>query len=312
MKKRIFKILSSICLVSTLSLSFISCDKQEIIDMVKNDIENKIEEGIGNSPADEGIKYGISRVHFIDTGNSDSILVENNGEYMLIDAGDNDDDETVVSYLKNKGITKLKYVVMTHPHADHIGGMDSVIKDFDIEKIISGQGVSTSKTYEKVLTEIKNKGYKMYAPKDGEVMNLGAGVLEFYNSQNKDYGDELNNSSVIVKYRNGEDDFLFMGDAEKEIEDKIKNVIGDIEVLKAGHHGSNSSSDSSFLQNITPEHIMVMCGANNKYGHPHQEVIDRYESIGARVYRSDIDGDIVFSSSGSGNPTIINKGINFN
>ena len=289
MSRKLNKILCSLSLVIPLSLTLIGCEKIQKAPYI--DDPTHLENIAINS-----------KVHFIDTGNSDSILVENNNEYLLIDAGDNDDDEKIISYLKNEGVTELKYVVMTHPHADHIGGMDSVIKAFDISKLISGQGIANTTTYEKVLNEAKNKGYKLYAPKDGEKLQLGSGILEFYNAQNREYGNELNNSSVVVKYTNGEDDFLFMGDAEKEIENNIKDKIGDIEVLKAGHHGSSSSSSLDFIKAITPEDVVILCGKDNKYGHPHKEVLEEFNNLNINIYRSDEDGDIIFESNGDGEP----------
>lgn len=299
MNRKLNKILCSLSIVLSLSIGLIGCGKANEIHYIDD-----------NSNLETTVDVGNSKVHFIDTGNSDSILIENNNEFMLIDAGDNDDDEKVVSYLKNQGVSKLKYIVMTHPHADHIGGMDSVIKEFDIEKVISGQGLSNTVTYEKVLKEMQNKGYKLYAPKDGEDFKLGSGTLKFYNVMNKDYGNELNNSSVVVKYSNGADDFLFMGDAEKEVEDKLKNEIGDIEVLKAGHHGSSSSSNELFIKAVTPENVVITCGKDNKYGHPHQEVIAEFNKLGINIYRNDELGDIIFESNGNGNPKTTSQNSN--
>lgn len=237
-------------------------------------------------------------VHFIDTGNSDSILIEDNGEFMLIDGGDTDDDELVNNYLKSAGVTKLKYVLATHPHADHIGALDTVIKNFDVETLLLGSGTATTKTYESMILSAKEKGLKFTKPKDGEVYTLGEGILKFYNSNN-DGDSNLNNASVITLYSHGEDDFLFTGDAEKEVELLYKDIIGDIEVLKVGHHGSSSSSSIEFLKATTPEYAVILTGENS-YGHPHKEVMENLEDLGIEVFRSDESGDIVATSTGDG------------
>ena len=241
---------------------------------------------------------GNSYVHFIDTGNSDSILIEDNGEFMLIDGGDVDDDKVVDDYLKSIGVTKIKYLLMSHGHADHIGAFDTVVKNYDIEYVLAGNGTATTKTYESFVLAMKEKSLKFTKPEENKVYKLGNGELKFYNVNSTDVSD-LNNTSVIALYSHGEDDFLFTGDAETSIELKYKDIIGDIDVLKAGHHGSATSSSEVFLKTVKPEYVVLLTGENS-YGHPHKEVVDLLEKLSIETYRSDESGDIIATSTGNG------------
>lgn len=244
-------------------------------------------------------KKEISTVHFIDTGNSDSILIENSNEFALIDGGDLDDDEKVVNYLKQENVSTLKYVIISHPHADHIGALDTVLKEFKVENLIVGTGVSNTKSYEAILREAKKlENMNKVKVKEGEILKLGSGELKFYNTEKNNYKD-LNNKSLVVKYSNGEDDFLLMGDAEREVELDIRDVVGDVEVLKVGHHGS-SSSTKDLLEKIKVDLAVITCGENNKYGHPHKETMNLLNEKKIQTCRSDLNGDIIVTSSGNG------------
>ena len=238
------------------------------------------------------------RVNYIDVGQGDSIFIQlPNNETMLIDAGEAYKSENVINYLNNLGIKKIDYVVGTHPHTDHIGGLEEVINTFDIGSIYMPRASSTSKTYEDLLTTISNKGLKIKTAKSGVVVldddNL---KLEFI-APNSDSYSELNNYSAVLKLTYLDNTFLFMGDAETLSEDEITYDV-DADVIKVGHHGSDSSSGIEFVKKVSPEYAIIMVGEGNSYNHPYQSIIDRYESVGAKVLRTDLDGNIVCDSDG--------------
>lgn len=241
---------------------------------------------------------GTLRVNYIDVGQGDSIFIQlPNNQTMLIDAGEAYKSDNVINYLNNLGITKIDYVIGTHPHTDHIGGLENVINTFDIGSIYMPRAGSTSKTYEDLLTTISSKGLKVKTAKSGVVVldedNL---KLEFI-APNSDSYSELNNYSAVLKLTYLDNTFLFMGDAETLSEDEITNEIK-ADVIKVGHHGSDSSSSLEFVKKVSPEYAIIMVGVGNSYNHPYQSIIDRYESVGAKVLRTDLDGNIVCDSDG--------------
>ena len=238
------------------------------------------------------------RVNYIDVGQGDSIFIElPNKETMLIDAGEAYKSENVINYLNNLGIKKIDYVVGTHPHTDHIGGLEEVINTFDIGSIYMPRASSTSKTYLDLLTAISNKGLKVKTAKSGVVVldddNL---KLEFI-APNSDSYSELNNYSAVLKLTYLDNTFLFMGDAETLSENEVTCDV-EADVIKVGHHGSDSSSGIEFVKKVSPEYAIIMVGEGNSYNHPYQSIIDRYENVGAKVLRTDLDGNIVCDSDG--------------
>lgn len=242
---------------------------------------------------------GTLRVNYIDVGQGDSIFIQlPNNETMLIDAGEAYKSDNVINYLNNLGITKIDYVIGTHPHTDHIGGLEEVINTFDIGSIYMPRASSTSKTYEDLLTTISSKGLKVKTAKSGVVVldedNL---KLEFI-APNSDSYSELNNYSAVLKLTYLDNTFLFMGDAETLSEEEITSEIK-ADVIKVGHHGSDSSSSLEFVKKVSPEYAIIMVGEGNSYNHPYQSIIDRYESVGAKVLRTDLDGNIICDCDGS-------------
>ena len=239
------------------------------------------------------------RVNYIDVGQGDSIFIQlPNNETMLIDAGEAYMSKNVINYLNNLGITKIDYVVGTHPHTDHIGGLEEVINTFDIGSIYMPNAISTSKTYEDLLTTISNKGLKVKTAKSGVVILSEDNLkLEFIAPNSDDYSN-LNNYSAVLKLTYLDNTFLFMGDAETLSEDEITSDVN-ADVIKVGHHGSDSSSGIEFVKKVSPEYAIIMVGEGNSYNHPYQSIIDRYESVGAKVLRTDLDGNIICDSDGA-------------
>jgi len=239
------------------------------------------------------------KVHFLAVGQADSILVQSGEHFMLIDAGNNNDAGFVVNYLKKLGVNKLDYVVGTHPHEDHIGGLDAIIDTFDVGKVLMPKVTTTTKTFEDVLKAIKKKGLKITAPVPGSTWEIGSAKVEVLAPNSKSY-DSLNNYSIVLKVTYGENVFLFTGDAEAVSEGEMleKNYELAADVLKVGHHGSSTSTTDAFLKKVSPDYAVISVGKDNKYGHPHQETLAKLVKKDVKVYRTDEQGTIVFSSDG--------------
>lgn len=219
---------------------------------------------------------------------------------MLIDAGPNTAKDKVISYLRNNEISKLDYVVATHPHEDHIGNMADVINNFEIGQFIAPKVTHTSKTFKNMVSALKSKGLKIKVANSGDRFNLGNVQVDILAPNNSNY-ENLNNYSVVLKLKFGNRSFIFTGDAESisegEILQKQLDVKGD--VLKVGHHGSSTSSTDRFVQAINPKYAVISVGSNNKYGHPNEVVLNRLSGRNIKIYRTDKQGDIVVTTNGN-------------
>ena len=240
---------------------------------------------------------GNLKVYFIDVGQADSILIENNNNYMLVDAGNNYDGALLVNYFKSIGINSFKYVIGTHPHEDHIGGMDDIINNFEIENYLMPDKISTSKTFEDVLDSLINKNMKYTVPNINDEYILGdANIKVIYIDSNS---NNANDSSIVLKLTFGNNSFLLTGDASSVVEKKI--LDGDIEsdVLKLGHHGSQYSTSNEFLDKVNPKYAVISVGDNNKYDHPKKVTLNKLDYRNIKLYRTDRDGTIIFTSDGT-------------
>ena len=229
------------------------------------------------------------RVYCFDVGQGDSILVVNNGKTMLIDASTNDMGSRVVGYLQNLGIKKIDYLVGTHPHEDHIGGLDNVIKNFDIGTIYMPRTPATTKTFEDVVDAIADKKLKVTTPSIGDKFNVGnANCKVMYIGDNK---EEFNECSIVIQMEFNGVKYLFTGDANYNVENSRQ--WEEIDVLKVAHHGSSSSSIKSFLNQTKPKVSLISVGKDNDYGHPTKSALNRLNKIGSKIYRTDEDETIM-------------------
>lgn len=249
----------------------------------------------------------LLEVHMIDVGQADSIYVKlPNEEHLLIDAGENADGDLVVNYLKDQGVTTLDYVIGTHPDADHIGGLDVVINSFEIERVFLPNRPHTTKTFEDVLDAIENKGLTFEVGEAGmALLTLSidgkAFTLEILSPSSEHIEDyDNNNASIVLKMIYGKTSILFMGDAEAPVEADLLEAGVDLRanILKVGHHGSKTSSTDAFLQAVQPQVALISAGVNNKYNHPTPEVLERLDTMGIDIYRTDLLGTIILTSDG--------------
>ena len=239
--------------------------------------------------------------HFIDVGKADSIYINCKDKNILIDGGEKDTYNNVLEYLKKKSVKVLDLVVASHPHSDHIGGLPEVLNEFEVKKIlmpkVKDSIVPTSKVYEKFLLAIDKNNISVETPTPGKEMNLGDLKIEIF-APNKQY-DDLNNNSIVLKTTYKNISFLFTGDAEKESEHDMlgKNFNLKSTVLKVGHHGSKTSTSKEFLKAVSPEYA-VICVGEDKYNLPKKETLNKLKDVGAKIYRTDLNGTVVLATNG--------------
>jgi len=248
------------------------------------------------------VQTSLLKVHFIDVGQGDSVLILTpSGKTMLIDGGKNDKGHLVKEYIGSLGVNKIDVVVGTHPHEDHIGGLDVIVDNFDIGSIYLPKKSTTTKTFEDLLVSIKNKGLKIKTAAADTGINIDPEInIQMLAPISTNY-DDINNYSAVIKVTYKSSSFLFTGDAEALSEKEILSKGCDIkaDVLKVGHHGSNSSTTSKFLKEVSPDFAIISVGLNNEYNHPHQATLKRLSSANVRIYRTDKHGTITALSDGN-------------
>ncbi|MGM9949734.1 MAG: S-layer homology domain-containing protein [Lysinibacillus sp.] len=239
-------------------------------------------------------------VHFIDVGQGDSIFIQTpNGKSMLIDGGTRAAGSTVVNYLKSKGVSSIDYVVATHPDADHIGGLIDVFAAFQVDHFINSGKEHTTATYEDLLAAVLKEGSTYTEPNTGATFQLDQGISVQVLHANKNATDN-NDASLVMKLKYNDVAFMLMGDADQAIETKVASQYDvSAQILKAGHHGSNTSSGLNFMKKVNPQAVILSYGKDNSYGHPHTEVLSAIRTVGASAYATAGTGSVVVSTDGT-------------
>ena len=239
-------------------------------------------------------------VHFIDVGQADCILLECDGEYALIDAGNRADGEMVVQYLTDEGVERLSLVVGTHPHEDHIGGLPDVLAAFPVNTVWFSHYPYTNSVVDNFLHWVKLRGVPLTQPRIKDVYQLGDATLRVLGPVKTDYED-VNDLSLVIRVDHGDRSFLFAGDMERIAEiDLIESGANvDADVLKVGHHGSYSSTSYRFLREVMPTYAVICVGRNNEYGHPHSDPLSRLEDADVTIFRTDLHYTIRASCDGT-------------
>lgn len=240
-------------------------------------------------------------VHFLDVGQADCILIKTpRQKAILIDSGKNSDEDDVVFYIKSQGIDTIDAVVGTHPHEDHIGGLDAVISSFNIGKIYMPQVSHSTQTFEDVLNAIKNKGLKVTNAFAGTIIDVDTTLKIEMLAPNSQTYEDINNYSAVVKLTYNNISFLFTGDAESVLEQEMISKGYDLKanVLKVGHHGSATSTIAQFLKKVSPEYAVISVGKDNSYGHPDNLILNRLKTFGVEVFRTDESGTVIAISDG--------------
>ncbi|GKX66778.1 ComEC/Rec2 family competence protein [Inconstantimicrobium mannanitabidum] len=280
--KKIFSYFLSIAIIFT-CITLTSCSKS------------------ADSSIDNLTETSALRIHYIDVGQGDAILIQVNHKNFLIDSGPSDSQSKILGYLKNLHINKFDYILATHPHEDHIGNMTAIIKKYDITTFLAPKVTTNTSTFKNMLLALKNKNMHINAIKAGsKVINLGENITVEVLSPNNSSYEELNNYSPMIKLTYGSRSFLFVGDAQKEVEQEVlsKNYDVKADVLKVGHHGSSTSTSNEFLKKVNPSIAVISVGANNSYKHPNKSVIDRLKESSIKIYRTDNDGNIIIDCDG--------------
>lgn len=255
-----------------------------------------------DSIAEEPITAGPSypyQIHFINVGQGDAVLIRSHDHNMLVDGGGR--NSGLVKYLKELGIRKLDIVMASHPHADHIGGLIEVLEAFIVYEVIDNQVPHTTQTYNEYLTVIDRMDIPFTRGIKGLERKMGEGAYFEILHPRDPAGRDLNNASLVANVSMGELNVLLTGDIEKEVE---RSLVKDdslalrAEILKVPHHGSSSSNSAAFLEAVSPRISIIMCGDDNRYGHPHTETLQWLQGMDTEVYRTDVHGTVVVSYDG--------------
>lgn len=248
------------------------------------------------------VNPNLMYVHYINVDQGDAILIQVNNKNLLIDSGPKSHKKQLVKFLNDLNISKLDYVIATHPHEDHIGNMNTVLNSYKVQSFYAPKVYSYTKSFEQMIDSLKSNNLKINPIKRGcNTINLGFQTnVEVFSPINDTY-DNDNNYSPVIKISFGNNSFLFTGDAEKEIEDKLILLNDDLkaDILKVSHHGSSSSTSDSFLNRVSPKYAVISVGKNNIYDHPNDTIISKLNTYNIDILRTDIQNNITLISDGT-------------
>lgn len=261
---------------------------------------------INNSADNQNVTFSsgqeVMTVNYFDVGQGDCEFIElPDGKCMLIDSGESEYADKVIARIENLGYSTIDFLIVTHPHIDHMGAMSEIIENFEIGDIYMSNATADSQTYENLIETISDKNEIINYANAGDIIYKTESVDVKILSPNSENYNELNNISVVVKVTYDDASFLFTGDAEKLVEEEMLDACYDeldSDVLKVGHHGSKYSSSSRFLNAVTPQYAVIECGKDNPYDHPHIDAMKRLSRTDAQVYRTDEKGDIKIATDG--------------
>lgn len=239
-------------------------------------------------------------VHFLDVGQGLSIFAQSDDQTLIYDGGDSDKSSFVVAYLKEQGVTDIDYLISSHYDSDHVNGLIGCLNAFDVENVICSNYVHDSDTYQSFINTAQSKGLELQHPSVGTAFTFGTGSFEILAPSEIDKNDS-NGNSVAIKLTNGNNSFIFTGDAESSSESAMcaSGINLDCDVLVPGHHGSATATSWEFLEKTVPEYAVISCGADNQYGHPDKDTMDKLQSMDIQVFRTDKQGTITVTSDGT-------------
>ena len=248
------------------------------------------------SVPEEGSSFAV---HFIDVGQADAALVVCDGHYMLIDGGNAADSDLIYAYLKEQGASHLDYMVATHAHEDHIGGLPGALNYAQVDTALSPVTQGSTQVFENLVQYLSAQHKSLTVPQPGDSFALGSAQVEILGPV-KEY-DDTNDTSIVLRVDYGQTSFLFTGDMEREAEEDLLEAGArlDATVLKVGHHGSETSTSYPFLREVLPEYAVISVGEDNSYGHPDESTLSRLRDAQVQVYRTDLQGTIIAASDGT-------------
>lgn len=242
---------------------------------------------------------GYLIVNFIDVGQGDSTLINCNDHYMLIDGGPGSASNTLYAILSRLNISQLDYIVATHPHSDHIGGLSGALQVADVNMVLSPVVQYESSYFAEFLNVLQDKNVEITVPQVNDAYTLGG--CEFTILSVDSSNEDVNNTSIVLQLDYGNTIFMFPGDAERDIEKQLvdNQKVDKVNVLKMSHHGSSDAIYNEFIASLNPDFSIISCASENEYGHPHVETVDMLKQMDTVVLRTDVGGDIKCISDGS-------------
>lgn len=297
LKKNQKKFLAVVVIILFLILSLFILDKTGVASV--NEVKNYLGAIDGVRP----VKSDFA-VYYLDVGQSDCTIVVCNDEVLMIDCGTYNQVNTIRQSLKSLDVDSIDYMLVTHQHDDHIGGAVEILSDWDVKNFImpmlSETNNVSSKTYNVLINTLSSdKNINKIPAQELNGFTLGDAYVEILSPSEQN--SNINNMSVVLKITYGNTSFLFQGDAETKIENELlqSDFDLDIDVLKSGHHGSNTSSSEKFLSTVSPKVVIVSSGAENSYGHPNGNVLERFDQQEIPTVVTSLDGDITVTSDGN-------------